>query len=55
VADAEREGGLPRFNYASSGRRPDMLAVLRAFIAKQEAETAKLDKINNAAPTGRAQ
>jgi hypothetical protein len=55
VANAEREGRLPRFNYASTVQRPDMLAVLRAFIAKQEAEAAKLDKINNAAPTGRAQ
>lgn len=40
---------LPRFNYASTGERADMVAVLKAFIGKQEAEAAKLDRIEDPA------
>lgn len=46
---------LPRFNYISSAERPDMLAVLKAFVAKNEVEGAALDKINDAPPTGSVQ
>lgn len=41
----------PRFNYASTAAREDMYAVLRAFLAKNEAIGEKLDKINDPSPT----
>lgn len=46
---------LPRFNYISTAERPDMIAVLRAFIEKQAVEGPKLDKINEEPPTGARQ
>lgn len=46
---------LPRFNYMSSAEREDMLAVLKAFIAKNERDGSVLDRINNPPPTGRVQ
>jgi hypothetical protein len=42
---------LPRFNYASTGSREDMLAVLDAFVLKNRQAGPKLDKINEAPPT----
>lgn len=42
---------LPRFNYASTENREDMLATLEAFIAKHRANAPKLDKIEDAPPT----
>lgn len=48
---AARDGRAPRFNYASTVERADMLAVLRAFIAQNETIGAKLDKIEDAPPT----
>jgi len=33
---AKEQGRLPRFNYASTVERADMLAVLEAFIDKQK-------------------
>ena len=47
----EGEDRLPRFNYASTGEREDMLAVLEAFIAKNREEGAAVDKIAEAPPT----
>lgn len=44
-------GRLPRFNYASTESREDMLAVLEAFVAKHRGEADKLDKIKGAPPT----
>ena len=44
-------GRLPRFNYAATVDRADMIAVLRAFIAKQEAGGAVLDRIADKPPT----
>jgi glycerol-3-phosphate responsive antiterminator len=41
----------PRFNYASTAAREDMYAVLRAFLAKNEAIGATLDQIADAPPT----
>lgn len=49
------EKRLPRFNYASTAERADMLAVLRAFIAKHEASAAKVDKIADEPPTASRQ
>lgn len=53
VADAE--GRDPRFNYASTADRRDMIAVLKAFIARNE----EMEKIDAAAaaepPTGSRQ
>ncbi|KGT73663.1 hypothetical protein MA20_42670 [Bradyrhizobium japonicum] len=42
---------LPRFNYISTAARPDMIAVLKAFIEKQAVEGPKLDKIEDEPPT----
>ena len=47
----EGEDRLPRFNYASTGEREDMLAVLEAFVAKHREEGAALDKIAETPPT----
>ena len=41
----------PRFNYASTACREDMIAVLEAFILKQRSAGAKLDKIADEPPT----
>lgn len=46
---------LPRFNYISTAARPDMIAVLDAFAAKQKEIGPTLDKIDDAPPTGTAQ
>jgi hypothetical protein len=46
---------LPRFNYMSTAAREDMVAVLNAFAAKNAALGPKLDKIDEAPPTGTAQ
>lgn len=46
---------LPRFNYISTAERPDMLAVLKAFIEKNEATAAKVDKIADEPPTSTPQ
>lgn len=51
VAEREADGRLPRFNYISTADRRDMLAVLKAFVLKNDAEAAALDKINDAPPT----
>lgn len=51
----DSEQRLPRFNYISTAARPDMIAVLDAFAAKQKAEGAKLDKIEDEPPTGARQ
>jgi hypothetical protein len=53
--DAVREGRLPRFNYASTAHRADMVAVLKAFIARQEEEGPALDKIHGFPPTSAKQ
>jgi len=45
------EGRLPRFNYASTEDREDMVAVLEAFIAKNRAEGPKIDRIAETPPT----
>lgn len=45
------EDRLPRFNYISTAARPDMLAVLKAFVAKNEAAAPKLDRFEDAPPT----
>lgn len=46
---------LPRFNYGSTADRPDMLAVLKAFVAKNEVAASALDKINDPPPSGARQ
>lgn len=55
VAERHKPGQttLPRFNYMSTCHREDMLAVLKAFIAKNEAtgDLEKAEKINEAPPT----
>lgn len=44
---ARKEGRAPRFNYASTVNRDDMIAVLEGFI-KQSRETGEvLDRIND--------
>lgn len=48
---AGKDGAEPRFNYISTADRRDMYAVLRAFLAKNEAIAGKLDKIDDAPPT----
>jgi glycerol-3-phosphate responsive antiterminator len=50
-----QNGQLPRFNYASTADRRDMYAVLRAFLEKNAAIAEKLDKIEDAPPTGSRQ
>jgi hypothetical protein len=42
---------LPRFNYVSTEDRADMIAVLKAFIAKTEDAWAKVEKIADDPPT----
>ena len=49
---ADREHRMPRFNFASTAPRADMIAVLKAFIAEQERDGAKLDKIDVEPPAG---
>lgn len=51
-ADEDR---LPRFNYMSTACREDMLAVLDAFVLKNRDAAPKLDRINDAPPTGAKQ
>lgn len=46
---------LPRFNYISTCDREDMIAVLKAFIAKNEVMAEDLDKINEPPPTSTKQ
>jgi hypothetical protein len=55
MSDAEivREGRAPRFNYMSTEDRPDMVAVLRAFVARNSEATA-IDRAIDAPPAGRA-
>lgn len=55
VAEKEATEGreLPRFNYISSAERPDMIAVLKAFVAKNDVDGPTLDKIKDE-PQGRA-
>ena len=57
IGERKPTGGrdAPRFNYMSTADRRDMHAVLRAFLAKNEAIGATLDKIADAPPTERAQ
>lgn len=50
-----KAGRAPRFNYMSTAAREDMYAVLRAWLAKNEAIAEKLDKIDDAPPTERRQ
>ena len=54
IAEAEAPAGEnrdPRFNYASTANREDMIAVLEAFVLKQRSAAAKLDKIADEPPT----
>lgn len=53
IAERNATGGrdAPRFNYGSTADRRDMFAVLRAFLAKNEALSSTLDKIEDAPPT----
>lgn len=44
-------GRLPRFNYGATVERADMVAVLDAFVAKNRAHGAVLDKIADPPPT----
>lgn len=57
LAEKEPSEGrdMPRFNYMSTADRPDMVAVLKAFVAKNEVDGPKLDKIYDAPPTGSVQ
>lgn len=57
VSEIEASEGraLPTFNYISTGDRADMLAVLEAFIAKNRAEGATVDKIADEPPTATKQ
>ncbi len=52
---AAKDKRLSRFNYAANVHRGDFVDVLKAFIAKYEAERPKLDKINDRPPVGRPQ
>lgn len=56
---AERNAAVgrdaPRFDYMSTAERADMYAVLRAFLAKNEALSQTLDKIKDEPPTGARQ
>ncbi len=45
----------PRFNYMSTADRRDMCAVLRAFLAKNEALGKTLDKIEDEPPSAARQ
>ena len=49
------EQRLPRFNYASTAEREDMVAVLDAFITKNRADADKVDMIKDVPPTETAQ
>lgn len=51
AAAALAQGRAPRFNYASTVSRPDMLAVLKAFIEKNAVDGPKADKIDDTPPT----
>lgn len=57
LAEKEPSEGreLPRFNYMSTAERPDMIAVLKAFIAKEAIEGPKLERIKDDPPTGAVQ
>jgi hypothetical protein len=47
IADIEGKDGLPpRFNYASTANRDDMVAVLKAFIERQENEKLKISLVD---------
>lgn len=47
---------LPRFNYASTENRADMIAVLKSFIQRHETGVDdKVDRINDAPPTATKQ
>jgi hypothetical protein len=48
----DREYRMPGFNYASTAPRADIIAVLKAFIAEQEREGTKLDRIDVEPPAG---
>lgn len=52
---ATADRARPRFNYGSTAARRDMYAVLRAFLAKNEALGDALDKIEDEPPTGQRQ
>lgn len=53
VAERDATAGrkYPRFNYISTAAREDMVAVLKAFVAKNNAEAGKVDKIMDPPPT----
>lgn len=51
-AEGKKHNRLPRFNYGSTVDRPDMVAVLEAFLLKQKdpaeyARLAQLDQFHN--------
>lgn len=54
-AEAAGAGRLPRFNYGSTADRADMVAVLRAFVERHQADAATLDKIHEPPPSSRRQ
>lgn len=55
AAVAIAQGRAPRFNYASTVSRPDMVAVLKAFIEKNAVDGPKVDRIEDTPPTERRQ
>lgn len=57
VAEQEATEGRedPRFNYMSSAARPDMIAVLKAFIKRQEEIGPTLDKLESGPTEGTKQ
>lgn len=57
IAERQPQGGrdLPRFNYASTADRADMVAVLEAFVQRQKEQGAKLDRIADVPPSERPQ
>jgi hypothetical protein len=56
LAEKESSEGreLPRFNYMSTAEREDMIAVMKAFVAKNS-DFAKAEKINEEPPTNARQ
>lgn len=50
---ARAEGRLPRFNYGSTVARPDMIAILNAWLARQT-EMEAIDKAMSGEAEGRA-
>jgi hypothetical protein len=49
------ERRLPRFNYASTANRDDMIAVLEAFVLKHRSAAPKLDRFDDPPPSSTPQ